>query len=132
MEKMLANGYTELVDSPDHNTGVVCPFPEDTYGSWSCYREEAVGSGPDLVLISHWTSRTEGSVVQQVEGGEVKLWSFTGEPDQVWVWSESGEQLINRASGRPLGVGGFMEWRVDQTAQGQDQLVTAYGGKVGT
>ena len=133
MEKMLANGYTDLVDAPDHNKGVVCPFPEDKWGSWSCYRQEAAGSGPELVLISHCSwCKAEGSVVQEAEDGEAEFWSFTGKPEQVWVWSESGEQLINRGSGEALGVGGFREWRVNQTAQGQDQLVTTYGGKVGT
>ena len=74
MEKMLANGYTDLVDAPDHNKGVVCPFPEDKWGSWSCYRQEAAGSGPELVLISHCSwCKAEGSVVQEAEDGEVEF-----------------------------------------------------------
>ena len=40
------------------------------------------------------------------------MWSFTGSDKQLWKWSESGNQLINVATGKPLAVGGFTEWRV--------------------
>ena len=41
-----------------------------------------------------------------------EMWSFTGSANQLWKWSESGNQLINVATGKPLAVGGFTEWRV--------------------
>ena len=67
MEKMAANGYENLVDAPDFTTGVleysypqspskdfqvVCPFPSGIPGNtvWSCYRQEAAGSGPAYVI----------------------------------------------------------------------------------
>ena len=40
------------------------------------------------------------------------MWSFTGSDKQLWKWSESGNQLINVATGKPFVVGGFTEWRV--------------------
>ena len=85
MEKMLANGYeTGLVDAPDFTTGVsrgfgrsqidkllqvVCPFPSGAawQTTWSCYRNEAAGSGPAYVIRSDciWDGfQTKGRVVQ--------------------------------------------------------------------
>ena len=43
------------------------------------------------------------------------MWSFTGSDKQLWKWSASGNQLINLATGKPLAVGGFTEWRVTST-----------------
>ena len=56
-------------------------------------------------------------------------WSFTGEPKQLWTWSESGNQLINQETGLPFTVAGFTEWKVDSSRQ-SDLLVTQYAGKV--
>ena len=58
------------------------------------------------------------------------MWSFTGSDKQLWKWSESGNQLINVATGKPFSVGGFTEWRVARPNDG-DILETQYGGKVG-
>merc|ERR1711963_696272 len=46
----------------------------------------------------------------------------------LWKWSESGNQLINVATGKPFSVGGFTEWRVARPNDG-DILETQYGGK---
>ena len=58
------------------------------------------------------------------------MWSFTGADNQLWKWSESGNMLINVASGKPFAVGGFTEWRVARPKQG-DILETQFGNKVG-
>merc|ERR1712223_22168 len=133
MEKMLANGYeTGLVDAPDFTTGVVCPFPSGAAWQtvWSCYRNEAAGSGPAYVIRSDciWDGfQTKGRVVQAGVDKE-EMWSFTGSDKQLWKWSESGNQLINVATGKPFSVGGFTEWRVARPNDG-DILETQYGGK---
>jgi len=133
MEKMLANGYeTGLVDAPDFTTGVVCPFPSgDAWQTtWSCYRNEEAGSGPAFVIRSDciWDGfQTKGRVVQAGVDKE-EMWSFTGSDKQLWKWSESGNQLINVATGKPFSVGGFTEWRVARPNDG-DILETQYGGK---
>ena len=54
-----------------------------------------------------------------------EMWSFTGEDNQLWVWSESGEQLLNQATGRPLAVGGYTRWTLDN-----GRLLSLGGGKV--
>ena len=58
------------------------------------------------------------------------MWSFTGADNQLWKWSESGNMLINVATGKPFAVGGFTEWRVGRPGQG-DILETQHGNKVG-
>ena len=57
------------------------------------------------------------------------MWSFTGSDKQLWKWSESGNQLINVATGKPFSVGGFTEWRVARPKAG-DILETKYSNKV--
>jgi len=141
MEKMAANGYeNSLVDAPDFTTGVVCPFPLGPPGNtvWSCYRPEAAGSGPAYVIRADmwgffWLPddvRT-GTVLQAGVDKE-ELWSFTGSDEQLWKWSESGNQLINVATGKPLAVGGFTEWRVTNSSEWPyaPMLETQYGGQV--
>merc|ERR1719450_829633 len=133
MEKMLANGYdTGLVDAPDFTTGVVCPFPEGKVWEtvWSCYKNESPGSGPAYVIRSDcpWDGfETKGRVVQAGANKE-EMWSFTGADNQLWKWSESGNQLINVATGKPFAVGGFTEWRVAKP-KGGDILETQFGNK---
>merc|ERR1712212_973476 len=105
-----------LVDAPDFTTGVVCPFPSGKVWEtvWSCYKNEAPGSGPALVIRSDcdWEGvQTTGRVVQAGANKE-EMWSFTGADNQLWKWSESGNMLINVATGKPFAVGGFTEWRV--------------------
>jgi len=60
------------------------------------------------------------------------LWSFTGSDKQLWRWSESGNKLINVATGKPLAVGGFTEWRVTNSSDWPyaPMLETHHGGKV--
>jgi len=133
MEKMLANGYdTGLVDAPDFTTGVVCPFPEGKVWEtvWFCYKNESPGSGPAYVIRSDcpWDGfETKGRVVQAGAKKE-EMWSFTGADNQLWKWSESGNMLINVATGKPFAVGGFTEWRVARPKQG-DILETQFGDK---
>merc|ERR1719450_424633 len=133
MEKMLANGYENgLVDAPDFTTGVVCPFPEGKVWEtvWSCYKNESPGSGPAYVIRSDcpWDGfETKGRVVQAGANKE-EMWSFTGADKQLWKWSESGNMLINVATGKPFAVGGFTEWRVARPKQG-DILETQFGDK---
>merc|ERR1712127_610504 len=106
MEKMLANGYPGgLTPAADHTTGVECPFPvRGVWGIyWACYQTEAAGGGPALVLRSDWISdrfQAGGKVVQAGEQRE-EMWSFTGEDNQLWVWSESGEQLLTKPPADP-------------------------------
>ena len=57
------------------------------------------------------------------------MWSFTGADNQLWKWSESGNMLINVATGKPFAVGGFTEWSVARPQNG-DILATQYGNKV--
>merc|ERR1712179_206647 len=134
---MLANGYdTGLVDAPDFTTGVVCPFPEGKVWEtvWSCYKNESPGSGPAFVIRSDcpWDGfETKGRVVQAGADKE-ELWSFTGSDEQLWKWSESGNQLINVATGKPFAVGGFTEWRVTNSSKWPyaPMLETQHGSKV--
>ena len=58
------------------------------------------------------------------------MWSFTGADNQLWKWSESGNMLINVATGKPFAVGGFTEWRAAKPKHG-DILETQFGNKVG-
>merc|ERR1712083_1254627 len=139
MEKMLANGYeTGLVDVPDFTTGVVCPFPAGD--RWqivmSCYKSEVAGSGPAYVIRSDfwgyfWTSEGHTGTVVQAGAEKEEMWSFTGSDKQLWKWSESGNQLINLATGKPLAVGGFTEWRVTNSSQWpySPMLETQHGNK---
>ena len=59
-----------------------------------------------------------------------EMWSFTGADNQLWKWSESGNMLINVATGKPFAVGGFTEWRAAKPKHG-DILETQFGNKVG-
>ena len=116
---------------------------------WSCYKNEAPGSGPAFVIRSDcpWDGfETKGRVVQAGANKSVlkkekllshfqtfpreEMWSFTGADNQLWKWSESGNMLINVATGKPFAVGGFTEWRVARPGQG-DILETQHGNKVG-
>ena len=58
------------------------------------------------------------------------MWSFTGADNQLWKWSESGNMLINVATGKPFAVGGFTEWRAAKPKHG-DILETQFGNKEG-
>ena len=60
LEKMLSNGYevSELVDAPDHYTGVVCPRQkQDLQKFYNCYHvgQNQLDDGMDayLLLITH-------------------------------------------------------------------------------
>merc|ERR1711962_1347562 len=140
MEKMAANGYENLVDAPDFTTGVVCPFPSGIPGNtvWSCYRQEAAGSGPAYVIRADkygvfWLGgEVYTQTVLQAGVDKEELWSFTGSDKQLWKWSESGNQLINVATGKPLAVGGFTEWRVTNSSEWpfKPMLETHHSGKV--
>merc|ERR1712106_101523 len=70
---------------------------------------------------------TKGRVVQAGDDKE-EMWSFTGADNQLWKWSESGNQLINVGTGKPFAVGGFTEWSVARPKNG-DILETQYGNK---
>ena len=150
---------------PISHIQVVCPFPSGKVWEtvWSCYKNEAAGSGPAFVIRSDcpWnipgTSRpfeTTGRVVQAGANKYLKktfspchpkaprknfistklpreeMWSFTGADNQLWKWSESGNMLINVATGKPFAVGGFTEWRAAKPKHG-DILETQFGNKVG-
>merc|ERR1712158_105263 len=99
----------------------------------SCYKSEVAGSGPAYVIRSDfwgyfWTSEGHTGTVVQAGVDKEEMWSFTGSDKQLWKWSESGNQLINVATGKPFSVGGFTEWRVARPNDG-DILETQYGGK---
>jgi len=110
MEKMLSNGYQNLALAPDHWTGIECVRPKYEYNGYSCFKKETPGTGPRYIIRSDWKPDyviTSHSLIDQ----EI-TWSYTGQPNQIWVWSREGNQLINEESGKPLRIDNYSEWEI--------------------
>merc|ERR1719347_605368 len=119
MEKMTANGYPEgLTDAPDHWTDVTCVEPLKIGSAVTCFKAEAPGSGDRMFIQSTW-EKTEGWALQHDQDtGKLLVGPVedveTPTPWQQWVWSESGNQLINLGTGIPMGVDGYSTFIIEE------------------
>ena len=46
------------------------------------------------------------------ESGQLELWRYSGDLNQKWFWSQTGEELINRFNNQPLTLmGQYSKWK---------------------
>jgi len=130
MEKMTANGYPNgLTPAPDHWTGVTCDLPKNVDRPVTCYKPEAAGSGDAMFIQSIWDKTLGWALQQDSVTGKLFFGPVDTESDptpfQLWVWSESGAQLINVGTGTSMAVDGYSSFKI-VSGVGYKQIRSTY------
>jgi hypothetical protein len=127
MEKMMRNGYQALADSSvDRSANVVCPVPKTKGAMDLCYERSEPSNGPTF-MIANKLKGLNGKVYQYNAGtGIYDFADQTGATNQLWKWSESGEQLYNMANNVPMSLDFNYEWIMEQ--KGDDVMLLTNGG----
>jgi len=117
-EKMVRNGYPLGLNPPPQHPNIICPLPSG-HDSAYCYFDSP-GTGVAFQIGSRFDKHA-GKVIERNKKGIYKMRPNTGEDSQFWQWSESGNQLMNVATGEPLVLNGETIWEVE--SRGEDFLI---------
>jgi len=115
-EKMMRNGYPNgLSNGPDIHNNLICPLPILRGGSdSSCYKLDEYDPNGLTYTITSQLSQLSGYVYQyNTETERFDYGSPTGEQNQLWRVSNSGQQLINAMTGEALVVRGVANFVFD-------------------
>ena len=128
MEKMMRNGYSSLEDSAvDRAANVECPLPTQDGNVDLCYERSPSGNG-QVFMISNMHRNLASKVYQfNTKTGIYDFGVESGATNQLWKWSESGTQLYNMATMKPLYLfNNFFEWTT--VAKGDSFMLTTGNG----
>merc|ERR1719189_2095602 len=120
LEKMLSNGYNvgaELVLGPDQYSDVTCPRfnPGDGWKYSNCYLASEIHNKDSFSLIS----RLDGRAIEGKSDGHVHMMTTNeNNPNQKWVFSDYGEQIINVGTNLPMKAGKGRSWIWDKEGMG--------------
>ena len=114
MEKMMRNGYPAgLTDAPNHHQNVKCDLPAKGYYPF-CY-EVSPASDMEPFMVGSRYSELAGKVYQYNPVSQLfDFGDMTGESNQLWRISESGDQAINALTNEPLIVRTSVAWRFEK------------------
>ena len=126
-EKMVHNGY--WLGQLQNATTVpqdqqYCPLP--IRGAWDvpCYEKEEAADGPAFMIGTRFNLLDSDQVMQY---DEVKIkfnfGKMTGEPNQLWKMSVSGEQFINQQTGMALSINGYTNFRMQDIGNDNFKIV---------
>jgi len=116
LEKMLSNGYnggSELVLGPDQYSDVTCPRfnPGDGWKFSNCYVASEIQNKDSFSLIS----RLDGRAIEGKSDGHVQMMTQNeNNPNQKWVFSDYGKQIINVGTNLPMKAGKGRNWIWDK------------------
>ena len=117
MEKMILNGYPDgLTEAPDHHEHVACDIPTKSTNSICYERSEPFDMEP--FMIGNRYEKLEDKVYQiNLDTGIYDFGNITGQANQLWRVSVTGNQLINLHDNMPLMVDSNVGWVFDQMGE---------------
>ena len=112
-EKMISNGYDDLVQGPNQFDGIVCNRGKRFAIEWeytNCYHESVL-NGPQYAIKNNY----DGRALYMRDNGQLRVKNFDSDlPEQRWIFSGVGDQLINVKTGQPLVASQYgRSWKMD-------------------
>ena len=93
---------------------IQCPTPKGHDYAF-CYLDSP-GTGASFMIGSRWSGNANKVIGANAEGNYKMVDRNDADQNQWWQLSESGNQLVNVATGLPLAVYGQTMWTVQTTA----------------
>jgi len=133
-EKMVHNGYNpgQLQNAARVSLNKeYCPLPLQSSKDIPCYEREEAADGSAFMIGTRFDLIDSDHVLQyNAKNSSVNFGKMTGEPNQLWKMSVSGEQFINQQTGTALSIFGNTNFKIQDIGNNSFKIVIVELNKV--